>query len=96
MQQTYYGQQFGMQNRSVRKQSPALETPLPEFVPPQGQRGQGTAVRVQPPMASMLHSHGLVVADLLVVCIRNADIMIIWDFQNVRTPTELEPTDIIR
>jgi hypothetical protein len=25
-----------------------------------------------------------------------ADIMIIWDFQNVRTPTELEPVEIIR
>jgi hypothetical protein len=69
MQQTYYTQQFSMQNRSVRKQSPALEAPLPEFVPPHGQRGQGTAVRVEPPMASMLHSQGLVFADLLVVCI---------------------------
>lgn len=39
----YHGttqQQFSQQ-RQGRKQSPALESPLPEFVPPQGQRGQG-------------------------------------------------------
>lgn len=58
------GMQYYQQHRPARKQSPALETPLPEFIPPQGQRGQ--------------------------------DIMIIWDFQNVRTPTELEPVEIIR
>lgn len=55
-------QQYG--GRNLSRQSAALQTPLPIFQPPEGQRGQ--------------------------------DIMIIWDFQNVRTPTELEPTEIIR
>ncbi|WIA38777.1 hypothetical protein OEZ86_002067 [Tetradesmus obliquus] len=49
---------------NLNRQSPALQTPLPELKPPVGARGQ--------------------------------DIMIIWDFQNVRTPTELEPTEVIR
>ena len=48
----------------VRRQSPALEAPLPNFQYPEGSRGQ--------------------------------DIMIIWDFQNVRTPDELEPAEVLR
>lgn len=54
----------GVHPTNNRRQSPALETPLPVFSPPQGPRGQ--------------------------------DIMIIWDFQNVRIPNELEPLDVIR
>jgi hypothetical protein len=52
------------QRGPIRRQSPALCSPLPEFVLPTGQRGQ--------------------------------DILIIWDFQNVRTPDELEPAEVLR
>lgn len=40
----YHGtqQQFSQQRQGQgRKQSPALQSPLPDFVPPEGQRGQG-------------------------------------------------------
>lgn len=50
--------------RPNSRQSPALTSPLPDFAPPHGARGQ--------------------------------DVMIIWDMQNTRIPTELEPTDVIR
>jgi hypothetical protein len=84
----------------LRRQSPALETPLPHFVSPVGERGQVSV------LGGLLKA---VATDLLLLArsvpgsgpshplaTTTQDIMLIWDFQNVRLPNELEPQTVIK